>query len=66
VSVDESEDLLRPIKAAQCLQGCDHLRGHCVAAHSNRDNSPLSEITNVLVRLDHVARFIVNADHSIV
>ena len=27
--------------------------------------SPLSEIAFVLVRLDHVARFIVNANHSI-
>jgi hypothetical protein len=27
--------------------------------------SPLFEIAHVLVRLDHVARFIVNADHSI-
>jgi hypothetical protein len=26
---------------------------------------PLFEIARVLVRLDHVARFIVNADHSI-
>jgi hypothetical protein len=30
------------------------------------DRSPLFEITLVLVRLDHVARFIVNANHSIV
>jgi hypothetical protein len=28
--------------------------------------SPLFEITRVLVRLDHIARFIVNADHGIV
>jgi hypothetical protein len=28
--------------------------------------SPLFEIALVLVRLDHVARFIVNADHGIV
>jgi hypothetical protein len=28
-------------------------------------NSPLFEIASVLVRLDHVARSIVNADHSI-
>jgi hypothetical protein len=28
-------------------------------------NSPLFEIAGVLVRLDHVASFIVNADHSI-
>jgi hypothetical protein len=27
--------------------------------------SPLFELARVLVRLDHVARFIVNADHSI-
>jgi hypothetical protein len=27
--------------------------------------SPLFEIAGVLVRLDHVARFIVNANHSI-
>jgi hypothetical protein len=29
-------------------------------------NSPLLEIASVLVRLDHVARFIVNANYSIV
>jgi len=27
--------------------------------------SPLFEIARVLVRLDHVARFIVNANHSV-
>jgi hypothetical protein len=31
-----------------------------------RVNSPLFEIAHVLVRLDHVARFIVNANHGIV
>jgi hypothetical protein len=30
-----------------------------------RDRSPLFEITFVLVRFDHVARFIVNANHGI-
>jgi hypothetical protein len=29
-------------------------------------NSPLFEIARVLVRLDHVARFIANANHRIV
>jgi hypothetical protein len=29
-------------------------------------NSPLFELAHVLVRLDHVASFIVNANHSIV
>ena len=28
--------------------------------------SPLFEVARVLVRLDHVARFIVNANHGIV
>ena len=28
-------------------------------------SSPLPEIARVLVRLDHVARFIVNANHSV-
>jgi hypothetical protein len=28
-------------------------------------NSPLFEVARLLVRLDHVARFIVNANHSI-
>jgi hypothetical protein len=28
-------------------------------------NSPLFELARVLVRLDHVASFIVNANHSI-
>jgi hypothetical protein len=31
-----------------------------------RLNSPLSELPRVLVRFDHVARFIENANHSIV
>jgi hypothetical protein len=29
------------------------------------ETSPLVELARVLVRLDHVARFIVNANHSI-
>ena len=29
------------------------------------ETSPLFELARVLVRLDHVARFIVNANHSI-
>jgi len=43
-----------------------------LAAKSSRcqkeggETSPLFEIANVLVRLDHVTRFIVNANHSIV
>jgi hypothetical protein len=31
-----------------------------------RNASPLSEIARVLVGLDHVVRFIVNANHSVV
>jgi hypothetical protein len=33
----------------------------CSARNPQRDRSPLFEITRVLVRLDHVARFIENA-----
>ena len=32
---------------------------------AERKPSPLFELARVLVRLDHVARFIVNANHSI-
>jgi hypothetical protein len=35
------------------------------ARRAERKASPLSEITRVLVRFDHVASFIVNADHGI-
>jgi hypothetical protein len=36
-------------------------------AHAMRvKTSPLFELARVLVRLDHVAHFIVNANHSIV
>jgi hypothetical protein len=37
-----------------------------VAANADRDTSWLFEIASVLVRLDHVARVIVNANHGIV
>jgi hypothetical protein len=36
-----------------------------LAARQGRDPSPLLEIASVLVRLDHVARFIKNANHGI-
>jgi hypothetical protein len=41
--------------------------GFAVAAAEGNEkvNSPLLELADVLVRLDHVASFIVNADHSI-
>jgi hypothetical protein len=35
------------------------------ASRAERKASPLSKIARVLVRVDHVARFIVNANHSI-
>jgi hypothetical protein len=35
------------------------------ARRAERKASPLFEIARVLVRLDHVARVIVNANHSI-
>ena len=44
------------------------LRGPLIAAaplSGGNINSPLLELARVLVRLDHVARFIVNADHSV-
>jgi len=34
--------------------------------HTEKLNSPPLEISRLLVRFDHVARFIVNANHSIV
>jgi hypothetical protein len=37
-----------------------------VAAFCSAPRSPLFELARVLMRLDHVASFIVNADHSIV
>jgi hypothetical protein len=36
-----------------------------MAAHARRDTSSLFEIARMLVGLHHVARFIVNANHSI-
>jgi hypothetical protein len=33
----------------------------CFARHRKHDRSPLSELARLLVRLDHVARFIANA-----
>jgi hypothetical protein len=36
------------------------------ARGAERKASPLSEIARVLVRFNHVARIIVNADHSII
>jgi hypothetical protein len=36
------------------------------ARRAERKASPLSEIARMLVRLDHIARIIVNANHSIV
>jgi hypothetical protein len=36
------------------------------ARRAERKASTLFEIPRVLVRLDHIARFIVNANHSIV
>jgi hypothetical protein len=38
---------------------------HCKAASSIRRPSALVKIDSVLVRRDHVARFIVNPNHSI-
>jgi hypothetical protein len=35
------------------------------AKRAERKASPLSELARVLVRLDHVAGFIVNATHSV-
>jgi len=35
------------------------------ARRAERKASPLSEISGVLVRFDHVARFIVNPNHRI-
>jgi len=34
-------------------------------ASPQKDFSPLFEIARVLVRLDHIARFIVNANHGV-
>jgi hypothetical protein len=39
--------------------------GRSETAQAAWQNSPLFEIALVLVRLDHVARFIVNANHGI-
>jgi hypothetical protein len=36
-----------------------------MAAHARRDTSSSFEIAHVLVRLNHVASFTVNANHSI-
>ncbi len=37
-----------------------------VARRNKKVNSPLFELAHVLVRVDHVASFIVNTNHSIV
>jgi hypothetical protein len=36
-----------------------------LVARAGGDSSPFSKIRRLLVRLNHVARFIVNPDHSI-
>jgi hypothetical protein len=36
-----------------------------MAAHARRDTSSSFEIARVLARFDHIASFIVNANHSI-
>jgi hypothetical protein len=35
------------------------------SATRSEENAPLFKIAGVLMRLDHIARFIVNANHSI-
>jgi hypothetical protein len=48
---------LRSLQPAPNLPGAD-------AGREEKVNSPLFEIARVLVRLDHVASFIVNANHG--
>jgi hypothetical protein len=61
---NESRKLFLRAEAAQRLQGRNRARGDCLAARSSHHTSPLFELALVLVRFDHVARVIVNADHS--
>jgi hypothetical protein len=64
------------IGAVSEMPGCASVHSHCLSPSkfSFRDkysppitaNSPPLEIAGVLVRFDHVARFIENANHSVV
>jgi hypothetical protein len=45
-------------------EGRDCLCRHGLALNLGR-NTALFEITSVLVRLDHIARFVINSNHSI-
>jgi hypothetical protein len=47
------------------IENCAELLGISKAENAIRGNSPLFEITGVLGRLNHAARFIGKANHSI-
>jgi hypothetical protein len=49
---------LRSLQPATKLPGAE-------AGREEKVNSPLFELARVLVRLDRIARFVVNANHSI-
>jgi hypothetical protein len=48
-----------------CSSAAAWWRPFCSARNPKRDRSPLFEIARVLVRVDHVASFIKNANHSV-
>ena len=62
-SREPAKFLLR-VKAAQRLQSRNRLSGCRLAVDPGRDTLRLFEVARVLVRFDHVARFIINANHS--
>jgi hypothetical protein len=53
-------------KKAAWRESCRIIRhlGSEISGNGNKHALPLFENSGVLVRLDHVARFIVNANHS--
>jgi hypothetical protein len=50
---------------AVCLKTLQDAKDQSGIAQAARQNSPFFELAHLLVRLDHVARFIVNANHGI-
>jgi hypothetical protein len=62
----EPRNLFTELKRRNVYKGRNRVRGDCLAAHSSHHTSRLFELALVLVRLDHVASFIVNANHGIV
>src|SRR4029453_8398583 len=61
----EPEERFAGLKRRNGYQTYESSTRSGMVAYADRDNSPLFEIVLVLVRLDHVAGFIINANHDI-